>query len=182
LLLIFLVVLNIVVFTALPLTFNWSEKGGLYSLSPESIDILEKLNKPTKIYVLMAPNSRQANEVRYLLTNCQALTGQLEVEYISPDRDFDRYEEIVRKYPEVMKDQFNTSGRGLLMVFGPEPETKTQKPPPHKFIADGKLTESADPMGRGRGRFVGGKGVMSEIKFFMVEQKQAKSDFLHGER
>src|SRR5262249_26263482 len=34
LLLIFLVVLNIVVFTALPLTLNWSEKGGLYSLSP----------------------------------------------------------------------------------------------------------------------------------------------------
>src|SRR5437762_5828846 len=91
LLAVLLVVLNIIVFVAYPLTFNWSEKGGLYSLSPKSIDILEKLEQPAKVYVILAPQTRLYKEVRYLLNNAQALTDKLEVETIAPDRDEPKY-------------------------------------------------------------------------------------------
>lgn len=174
LLLVFLIVLNIVVYVAFPFTFNWSESGGLYALSPKSIDILENLEKPTKVYLVMSRQSGLIEEVRHLLNNAQAVTNQLDFEQVNPDRDPERYLELAKKYPELKTDPFVPgSGRGVLLVYnegGAKPE--------HRFLSQDKLTE-ANPIKRTQS-FVGEKVIMQELQYFMTEKRKSTVYVLQG--
>src|SRR5262249_34247482 len=138
----------------------------------------ESLDRPTKVYVILSPQTRLFKEVRYLLNNAQALTDKLEVENIAPDRDETKYRDLVQKFSELTPDQFG-SGRGILLLYGPEGQGKQQ--PPHKFIGQDKLVESTNPMRRGGESFVGEKVLMSELQFLMTEKRKSKIYFLQGD-
>ncbi len=184
LLLLALVVLNIVVYVAYPLTFNWTESQGIYALSPKSVDILEKIKEPTTIHVLL-DQSQYPNfkDVKALLENCTALTDKLTINYLSPDKDLLGYNELAQKYPEIVADtrlaiQNREVGRGILVVYGPE--TK-DKPAPHAFIGVRKLTETSGGFGRQQtSLFKGEDALMSDLQYLIEGQKKAKVYFLQG--
>lgn len=147
-----LVVTVILVFVALPSNVLWSKTMGLRSLSPSSVKMLEELKEPVKVYVLMTRYSGVYLEVRDLLDNCQQVTNKIEVEYLSPDLDSERYRKLAETYPELRNRQTlgsmkgEGSGRGLLLVYGSGPDDAKL---PHAFIPDKDLAEETrDPQTR----------------------------------
>lgn len=59
----------------------------LYSLSEKSVNILSDLKDPVKVIVFMTPQTPMFTETRELLTRYQAVSTQVSVEYIDPDRE-----------------------------------------------------------------------------------------------
>jgi hypothetical protein len=189
LLLAFLIVLNIVTYVSYPLNFDWSATRGLYSLSPSTQDILQKLEEPTEIYVLLTPRHDIMRDLKFMLDNVTAMTRKVKVHYISPDRDFREYETLAQKYPELLPDirtalEEQELGRGVLVVYGPE--TKGQKAP-RALISPRKLFEHKRDFHSARGKetketleFQGENALMTELRFLMEGQKKAKVYFLQG--
>jgi hypothetical protein len=188
LLLAVLVVLNIVVYAVYPLTFEWSASRGLYALSDSSIGILEKMQKPAKVYVLVSQMTTYYNDLHNLLDNCQAITDKLEVEYISPDKDIQKYDALARRYPEILPDvktafQDDMVGRGVLVVYGPEAESPKDKQPPHAFIPVRQLVEEKKKSFHEINEtvvFQGENALMTEMRFLMEGQKKTKIYVLQG--
>src|SRR5262249_34687616 len=95
-----------------PLDFT---SATFYTLSPTSETILQNLDKPVKVVVLLDGNVRQhaflLSLVKPMLANCQAITDKLEVEYLSddPNKGTLRVDELRKKYPDV--------GAGLLVIY-----------------------------------------------------------------
>jgi hypothetical protein len=192
LLLTILTVLNVVVYASYPYTANWSRTSGLIDLSPNSKVLLSNLREPTKIYVLLSPNSPEYQDVKILLDNAQAYTDRLQVVYLSPDRDQVRYGELIRDYPELARDtkmergMFDRSGgRGVLVVYGPETR-KGEAKVPHSFLSASNLSEvKRDFQAKGKGGretvlFKGEQAIMTELQFLMENKKKPKVYFLQG--
>jgi hypothetical protein len=183
LLLALLIVLNVVVYVLFPLNLDWTASRGLYALSPSSEDILQKLDTPVSVYVLLPKLSKEYREVHTLLDNAQSFTDRLNVKYISPD-DFLAYNELFQKYPELIPD-FRTAqmesevGRGVLLVYGPD--TKERKAP-HVLIPPRKIVkEDFDPRERRPKRtYIAEASFMTELQYFMEGQKKSKVYFLQG--
>lgn len=122
LLLAILVILNLLCylpawpFNLMARTSDWTG-GGLHSLSDATVGLLNGLDKRTKIYAIQTGNPSQDDEMQKFLDNCQAVTGKLQVEYLSPDRNRQTVEDLVKKYKAV--GEFARSG--LLIVYGTEP-------------------------------------------------------------
>ncbi len=87
-----LVVLNIVFFAMFPFSFEWSKSRGAHTLSTSTKNLLNNLREPTTIYVFMARNTL-SSELRNFLDNCQNQSTKLQVEYVNPDKDFDKYDD-----------------------------------------------------------------------------------------
>lgn len=190
LLLAFLVCLNIVVYAAYPLTFDWSETRGLYTLSQSTQDILERLKKDVTVYSVMSPRTRVYKDLQVLLDNCKGVTGKFQVVPLSPDQNFTEFNRLAKRYPEIMPDAksgFDDAlGRGLLIVYGPEPKKADDKSPPHAFIPARKLFDiKGGGMHKGGGgqtyTFVGEKVLMTELLFLMEGQRKSKIYFLQGD-
>jgi hypothetical protein len=128
LLLAVLVVINIMAYMYLPTDWDLTA-ASLHSISPRSKNILEGLDKPVKVYVLMTSREDRAfPDVQNLLTKCQDVTNKLQVEYVSRDRNPQRMGELSRNYQLVETE-------GVLVVYGSEPAET------HQFIKSQDLAE-----------------------------------------
>jgi hypothetical protein len=186
LLLVTLGVVNIIVYVIFPLSLDWTQARGLHTLDASSQKVLAALKEPVTIYVLEARSSVRVPDVRHLLENCRALSNKIQIEYISPDLQEERYRDLLKKYPilisdtkQLMHEQI-TIGRGLLIVYGPEGSRKQ----PHAFISmDNMFDFERDKEGRRAAKvFKGENLLMNELRFLMQNQVKPKVYFTQGNR
>lgn len=183
--LVILLVGNIIVNANLPNNWEWTKTRGLQSLSQTSKIILENLKEPVKIYVVMAENDVFHADMRHLLDNCQSYTSKLSAEYVSPDREPKRYNELAKKYPELERERSVVhgreleSGRGVLVVYSADAREE------HAFIPTTALGgfEHADMRSRerrGTFSFKGENELMEKIQLLAENQKKPTLYFTQG--
>lgn len=171
LLLAILGVLNVLVYNYVTASFDWTESS-IYTLSPRSENVLAALEKPTKIYVILAGESLYNREVQNLMENVRNVNEKVQVEYLSPDLDLDRVRELQRRYQFLMTDR-----GGLLVVYGTEPQVD------HQFIKMDELfapDPDAAPGQRERFLFKGEDALMTALSFLEEGKSRAVVYFLQG--
>lgn len=182
-----LIVANIVFFTAVPYSFDWSQGRGLYDLAPSTKNLLNSLRQPTHFYVLVS-RGMLFTEIKNLLDNCQAQSAKVQVTYISPDKDFLEYENLAKRFPELPSGQEamrDPGGRGILVVYGLLPEDVKQSVP-HAYLPLRRLAErkqkrvSEDSEPRMTLTTKGEAEVMRELSFLVQGQKKRVIYFLQG--
>jgi hypothetical protein len=98
-------------------TYDWTQST-IFTLNPQSKELLEKLQKPVKVYVMLPLRDEfVSREVRTLMDNCRAVNNKIEVESLSPDLDQTRILELSKKYQIPERE-------GMLVVYGTEPDEK----------------------------------------------------------
>src|SRR5438067_188135 len=98
LLLAILMVVNVLVYNYVTPSFDWTESG-IYTLSDRSKNILQALEKPTKIYaVWFASSDLERRELETLLGNCRAVNDKVQVEYVAPDLDIGKITKLRNEY------------------------------------------------------------------------------------
>src|SRR6266481_1258064 len=104
---------------------DWTASN-IFTLSTESRNVLASVDKPVKVYVLLAKRDPFYNEVETLMSNVRAVNRKIEVEYVPPDSRPATADELIRKYelPDSM---------GILVVYGEGPR------PDHEFIPTDEL-------------------------------------------
>jgi hypothetical protein len=138
-------------------------KSGIYTLSSRSQNMLEQLDKPVTVYVLMPIRSSEYNEVITLLDNCREYTDKIKVESVSPDQ---------RRAYELRKDYPFNGRSGLLVVYG------SGAGAPYDFISFNDLfsadrrdpREPREPGRKETFNFKGEDALMSRLSF-LTEQK-----------
>ncbi len=186
LLLVILVVVNIVFYVAYPLSLTWSQEGGLRGLSTSTTNLLQSLKEPVHVYVLMSPAGRTYLELHDLLENGESYTRQLQVEYVSPDRQAGRYRTLAEKFPVILREERmlggdeDEIGRGVLLVYGPE----SAKTPPHAFIPVRDLIESKPPDPHNPRKrtyvFKGEDVILTQLRILVEQQTKPMVYFTQG--
>lgn len=69
-----------------------------YALSPKTTALLESLDKPVNITVFFQPGNVLYEDIHNLLREYQLYSKQLNIQWVNPDRDPARIEEIAAKY------------------------------------------------------------------------------------
>jgi hypothetical protein len=160
LLLAILMVVNVLVYSYVTASFDWTESG-IYTLSDRSKSILQALEKPTKIYaVMLAGRDVERDELKTLLDNCRAINNKLQVEYVAPDLDIARIRKLAQDY------QFNER-QGVIVVYGEEGKADYQ-------ILKYSDIFAPDPSGRPEGgeRFVfKGEDALMTVLSYLEEGK-----------
>src|SRR5262249_997905 len=183
LLLVTLAVVNIIVYVAFPLSLDWTQGRGIHTLDTSSQKTLAALKDPVTICVLEARSSPRLPDISHLLDNCKALSNKIQVEYISPDLQEEKYRDLVTRFPILISDmgQFHdrqsfTLGQGLLVVYGQELKNKKQ---PHAFINTQKMFEfTRDKEGKPKAKAFNGEHLlMTELRFLMQNQVKPKVYF-----
>jgi hypothetical protein len=148
LLLAILVVLNGLAYARFSVPIDFTATS-VYTLSSRSRSILEGLQKPTKIYVIMMPHARL--EVQTLLDNCRAINNKIQVEYLDPrpTGDIERIHELSTKYSF-------TARAGILIVYGADADAA------HRFITLDDLYEN-DTMRTREVKFKGEDELMTAL-------------------
>jgi hypothetical protein len=125
-----LVVLNGLAYARLSAPIDFTASS-MYTLSSRSRSILGGLDKPTKIYVIMMPQSALRYEIQTLLDNCRDINNKIQVEYLDPrpTGDIEQIQNLITKYSF-------TARQGVLIVYG------TDKDAIHRFIAADDFYES----------------------------------------
>jgi hypothetical protein len=120
-----LAVVNVLVYVNFASAIDFTASN-LYTLSSRSKNILQGLDKPTKIYVIMTLDNEALPDTQTLLSNCRDINEKIAVKYLSPDLDADQVRELERKY--------SFSGRqGMLVVYGSDPDEN------HRFVPNSDL-------------------------------------------
>jgi hypothetical protein len=162
-------------FTILSQTYDWTESS-LYSLSPESQEVLRRLDKPLHVYVVMPINSLLFNETKTLLDNIEEVTARndpdkrIDVEYISPDTGSRRRRELAEKY------QF-TEELGILLVYGDPPDVQQE------FVKYNDLfSEDSMPRAEGKPKFTfkGEDALVSKVNYLEEGKTRAVVYFTQG--
>ena len=101
-------VVGIVLAAILVLMVNWLsyrhyDRGdwtgsNIYTLSEKSVNILADLDTDVEVVVFMTPATPLFTEVKELLARYQAASSRLTVEYIDPDRDPLRTQQLAKEY------------------------------------------------------------------------------------
>jgi hypothetical protein len=185
-----LIVLNILTYSLVPYNFDWTKGRGLHALSPSTKNLLASLKQPTTAFVLLPQTNPAYRDLKNLLDNCQGASAKLKVEYINPDTDLLKYNNIARFFPAVLPSgkavrAEGAGGRGLLLVYGEMPIDEKQKVP-HTFISDRKIVaEEGDPdPRRGAPRkllFKGEVELYRELSFLARDQKKQRVYFLQDD-
>lgn len=158
-----LIVLNILVYIYVPAVSDWTASG-LYTLSGETKNILGGLKKPVKVYVMWdGPPDLLYNEVETLLKNCQEAGDQLQVIYLSRDRNEEDVIKLMERYQ--LLDVV-----GLLVVHGEPPHED------HQFIRKEDLFSQLSRRFGDEGgyAFKGEDALMTAINF-LTEGKTRKA-------
>jgi hypothetical protein len=182
-----LVLLNVVVYATYPLNFEFSKSRGLHGLSDSTKNVLRGLKEDVHIYVLMSPRSDIDPDVRNLMDNLQAYTRRLRVSYLSPDREGERYRQLVMRYPVVLQEREmfgrdeDAAGRGILIVYGPDVGEKA----PHAFIPSRDLAEfkpenPRDPRSNEVYLFKGEPVVMTQLRLLANREVKPRIYFTQG--
>src|SRR5262249_55701143 len=135
----------------------------IYSLSSRSESILENLQRPTKVYAIMAVDSDDQRRVRALLSNCKAVTDRIDVEYLSPDLEGNR-----EKVKDLMEKYKFSDREGILVVYGTPPNEENQ------FISARALHTGSGPafMRTRETRYFKGESELMTALNFLVEGKK----------
>jgi hypothetical protein len=117
-----LAVINVLGAVFLPAADDWTTKS-IYALSSRSENIVQGLDKPTNVYVIM-PRRNDLHQYLYssihaLLENCQALNDRIHVEYLNPDQDVEAVKRLAEQYE--LGDR-----AGVLVVYGTTPNTQRE--------------------------------------------------------
>jgi hypothetical protein len=173
LLLVILAVVGALLYTKFPQSIDFTTSN-IYTLSPRSKSILQSLEKPTKVYVLMSPRVFLYGEVTTLLVNCREVNPRIEVEEKSPDLNDDWIEEMSKVVPSM--------GRvGLLVAYGEEGQQE------YRFInaedlfsADDRRRMRRDPDEKEGFRFKGEDALISELNSLTEEKQKPIVYFTQG--
>jgi hypothetical protein len=179
-----LVLLNVVVYVTYPFTLQWTQSLGLHSLSESSKNLLKNLKDRVEVYVLLSPKQQEYDDTRTLLENAQAFTRMLHVRYISPDQQSQKYLELARDYPVLLRETEQVKGRlgpmavggepgrGVLLVYGAEGGKRR----PHAFIPSDDLLEQKQggPRGGGSVVFRGEDAIMTQLD--ILAQNETKPE------
>lgn len=167
LLLAILMIANVLVYHYVTPAFDWTESG-IYTLSDKAKNILQALEKPTKIYaVWLASSDLERRELQTLLDNCRAINDKLQVEYVAPDLDIGRITKLRNDY------QFNDR-QGLIVVYGEEGKADFQ-------IVKYADIFTADPTRQG-GRFIfkGEDALMTALSYLEEGKSRPVVYFTQG--
>jgi len=77
--------------------FDWTGSN-IYTLSEKSVNVLSDLDTDVQIVVFMTPSTPLFSEVKELLARYQAASSHISVEYIDPDRDPLRTQQLAKEY------------------------------------------------------------------------------------
>jgi hypothetical protein len=125
LLFLILLVINVLVylplkpFSYLSATYNWTAGSANSLLSDASKEVLERVDRPVKVYVLLAPDELLGQEMTTLLHNARVYSSRIDYEQVNPDEQplaVDRLE----------KDYNIPERSGVLLVYGTKPDEKTE--------------------------------------------------------
>jgi hypothetical protein len=143
-------------FKALAQTSDWTSTG-LYSLSQATKERLAKLDKPVKVYVILSSQDGIGNEVDTLFSNLREYTNRITVDTLSPDINFKQVDELVTKYQL-------TDPRGLLIVYGTDPDTSYEFVPRKELYTDTSTEETRRFAFKGEAAFTKALTYLSEGK------------------
>jgi hypothetical protein len=152
-------------------TYDWTQQR-LYSLAPESKNILKSLTEPVKVYVILFNRDWLLNEeVTTLLNNCKAVTPNITSEVVAPEYNRDALRDLAKKY--------QISDVGLLVVYGTEPSTT------HEFVRKSDLFTEGTPdfmnqQERPKRIFTGERALMNAISYLTAGKTTINVYFTQG--
>ncbi len=180
-----LTVLNVVVYAVAPFTYDWTKTRGTYSVADSTKNLIGGLKNDVNVVVFLPQTTWGYRDVRNRMDNCRAINPHFNVEYVSPDANPYRYEELAKVFPKILPDsRMSGAGRGILIVNGPIPKEEEHKVP-YSFVPERKLSEidrAAQQTGeKGKNLFKGEIEVIKELKFLLQDRKNAKVYILQGD-
>jgi hypothetical protein len=143
-------------FKALAQTSDWTSTG-LYSLSQATKERLAKLDQPVKVYVILSSQDGIGNEVDTMFQNLREYTNRITVDTLSPDINFKQVDALVGKYQL-------TDPRGLLIVYGTDPDTSYEFIPRKDLYTDTSTEETRRFAFKGEAAFTKALTYLSEGK------------------
>jgi hypothetical protein len=160
-----LIILNVVISPRLPNKLDVTASG-FYTLSPSSVEFVQRMPEPVTAYAILQGNSRDAEDIRRLLDNIQSQSnGKFTVKYISTVSNVTEYRALAGKYPVL-----ETGGTGVLLTVGEDGKR-------HAFIRDEEFIEQVGggPMSQQAPTvsFVGETRVLKELLFLAEGDKKA---------
>ena len=176
LLLLILVIANVLVYVPWgPLaffnnTYYWSTSS-IYALSSQSERILQGLDKPLKIYVIVSENDPYSHPIHALMDNCRSAQPNIQVKYLSPDLDREEVRRLGQEY------KFAAERAGLLLVYGVEPKTE------NRFIKyeDLRSVDASEMTDRGsQGFFKGESALIGEVNSLAEGKEKPVVYFTQG--
>ncbi len=154
---------NVEPFTFLGKTTDWTASG-IYTLKPSSVSILQSLDRPVKLYILMntrAAGSREVlSEIETLLENVRRVNDKITYEVISPHLEPRRVQELIADY-----DYSPEAPSGILVVYGDEARA------PSQFIEQNKLFRESEGGGL---TFLGEGALMRALDFLKSGKSKAR--------
>lgn len=117
--------------------WDWTT-GGLYSLSPRTVQTLHALSEPVQIYVLLSGADPLTVTLRHLLEAYSAQTGQLSPRFVDPDRQPAEFLAVQRRYGIMVG---KTEG-GQIVTDAAIVVVRGKR---HHFVTTGDLVEIDDP-------------------------------------
>ncbi|AWM36324.1 ABC-type uncharacterized transport system [Gemmata obscuriglobus] len=157
-----LVIVNVVVALRVPNKLDTTQTG-MYTLSPQTKQVLEALEQPVQAYSIFQENDPVAEDLNRLLANCQdSARGKFRVTLLNPALNKAEIAKLRSEYP-----QAELSREGLLLVAGGEGDRNR-----HSFLRADEFEESKpDAQGRPVPVFNGEPKLLREL-LFLAENKQ----------
>jgi hypothetical protein len=152
-------------------TYYWAT-ASIYSLSPQSEKVLEGLDKPVKIYVLITQRNELYHPIRALLDNCRSVNPSIQVKYLSPDLDQEEVNRLAQDY------KFGGERAGVLIVYGSGDKSE------NRFIKPLDLINDSGPMmGRTKApqAFKGESAIISELNSMALGKEKPTIYFTQGD-
>jgi hypothetical protein len=125
-------------------------RTGDFTLKPATASMLASLDKPLRIYVLLADRDTLDEETAMLLEQARAANGLIAWETVSRDLNPDKWRELEQAY--------KVPGGGMLLVYGSKPDEQTE----HIKLADLR-TRRMRPDGTTESTFQGEYALMSAV-------------------
>lgn len=99
--------------------WDWS-RSGFYTLSDKTLSLLDSLTNDVRVVVFFQPQQDVYEDVRNLLKEYESASRRVQVEWVDPDRDLARTEELARRFQvdEPNVAVFESAGRSKYVSAG----------------------------------------------------------------
>jgi hypothetical protein len=157
-----LLLLNLIVGSRLPNRLD-TTTSGFYSLSPNTVALLQKLPEPITAHVILQGDGRVSEDVRRLARNCADASGdRFAAKFLNPTTDPSDYQKLVGRYPILEANE-----TGVLLTVGTDGKR-------HSFIREDEFTQRGDPRARDTNlTFVGEARLLKELLFLAENEQKA---------
>jgi hypothetical protein len=155
-----LLLVNLIVGPRLPNRLDTTDKG-FYSLSPNTIGLLQKLPEPITAHVILQ-GGRVSEDVRRLAANCaDASSGKFVAKVVNPTADLTEYQRLVGKYPVLEANEY-----GVLLTVGADGKR-------HSFLRADEFSQRDQRNPEAGTAFVGEARLLKELLFLAENEKKA---------